>query len=107
MASGFDLTRRSFVEAFMLGTAGLAARGQSGAEVPKRPLGRTGLEVSALGIGGYHLGSVDSGADTMQIVNEALDAGVNFFDNAWEYHSGLSEERLGGALKGKRDRPVR
>jgi aryl-alcohol dehydrogenase-like predicted oxidoreductase len=106
MASRFDFTRRSFVEAFMLGTAGLAARGQSGAEVPKRPLGRTGLQVSALGIGGYHLGSVDGDADAIQIVNEALDAGVNFFDNAWEYHSGLSEERLGRALKGKRDRAV-
>jgi uncharacterized protein len=106
MASGFDLTRRTFVEGLMLGTASFAARGQSGAEVPKRPLGRTGLEVSALGIGGYHLGSVDSDAEAVQIVNEALDAGVNFFDNAWEYHSGLSEERLGHALKGKRDRAV-
>src|ERR1700693_5554672 len=106
MASGFDLTRRSFVEAFMLGTAGLAARGQSGTEIPKRPLGRTGLEVSALGIGGYHLGSSDGDAEATQIVNEASDAGVNFFDNAWEYHQGLSEERLGRALKVKQDRAV-
>ena len=90
----------------MLGAAALAARGQSGAEIPKRPLGRTGLEVSALGIGGYHLGSANSDAEATQIVNEALDAGVNFFDNAWEYHQGLSEERLGRALKGKRDRAV-
>ena len=90
----------------MLGAAGLAAQGQSGAEIPKRPLGRTGLEVSALGIGGYHLGSVDSDAEAIQIVDEALDAGVNFFDNAWEYHQGLSEERLGRALKGKRDRAI-
>src|ERR1700690_4231378 len=106
MASGFDLTRRTFVEAFMLGAAGLGAQGQSGAEIPKRPLGRTGLEVSALGIGVYPLGSVASDAEATQIVNEALDAGVNFFDNAWEYHSGLSEERLGRALKGKRDGAV-
>src|ERR1700723_430508 len=106
MSHAFDVTRRTFVEAFMLGAAGLAARGQSGAEIPKRPLGRTGLQVSALGIGGYHLGSADSDAEAMQIVNEALDNGVNFFDNAWEYHSGLSEERLGRALKGKRDRAV-
>lgn len=90
----------------MFGAAGLAAHGQSGAEIPQRPLGRTGLAVSALGIGGYHLGSVDSDAEATQIVNEALDAGVNFFDNAWEYHGGLSEERLGRALKGKRDRAV-
>lgn len=90
----------------MLGATALAARGQSGTEIPKRSLGRTGLEVSALGIGGYHLGSADSDAEATQIVNEALDAGVNFFDNAWEYHQGLSEERLGRALKGKRDRAV-
>jgi aryl-alcohol dehydrogenase-like predicted oxidoreductase len=94
------------MEVFMLGAAGLAAQGQSGAEVPRRPLGRTGLEVSVLGIGGYHLGSANSDAEATQIVNEALDAGVNFFDNAWEYHHGASEERLGRALKGKRDRAV-
>ena len=90
----------------MLGATDLAASGQSGAEIPRRPLGRTGLEVSALGIGGYHLGSANSDAEATQIVNEALDAGVNFFDNAWEYHQGVSEERLGRALKGKRDRAV-
>jgi aryl-alcohol dehydrogenase-like predicted oxidoreductase len=90
----------------MLGFAGLTAQGQSGAIIPRRSLGRTGLEVSALGIGGYHLGSANSDAEAIQIVNEALDAGVNFFDNAWEYHRGLSEERLGRALKGKRDRAI-
>jgi aryl-alcohol dehydrogenase-like predicted oxidoreductase len=90
----------------MLGAVAGAAHGQSGAEIPKRPLGRTGLQVSALGLGGYHLGSVNSEAEASRIVNEALDAGVNFFDNAWEYHQGLSEERLGRALKSKRDRAV-
>jgi aryl-alcohol dehydrogenase-like predicted oxidoreductase len=90
----------------MLGAAALAAPAQSGAQIPKRPLGHTGLEVSALGIGGYHLGSANSDAEATQVVNEALDAGVNFFDNAWEYHQGLSEQRLGRALKGKRDRAV-
>jgi uncharacterized protein len=106
MQTGFDVTRRTFVEAFMLGAADLAASGQPGADIPRRALGRTGLEVSALGIGGYHLGSANSDAEATQIVNEALDAGVNFFDNAWEYHRGLSEERLGRALKGKRDGAV-
>src|SRR6202162_2141034 len=106
MASGPNLTRRTFVEALMLGAVDLAAQGQSGAGVPKRLLGRTGLEVSILGIGGYHLGSVDSEAEATQMVNQAVDAGVIFFDNAWEYHQGLSEERLGRALKGKRDRAV-
>jgi uncharacterized protein len=106
MSHAFDLTRRTFVESFMLGAAALTARGQSGAAIPKRPLGRTGLQVSVLGIGGYHLGSANSDTEAIQIVNEALDAGVNFFDNAWEYHQGLSEERLGRALKGKRDHAV-
>jgi uncharacterized protein len=94
------------MEAFMLGSAGFAASGQAAGEIPRRSLGRTGLEVSALGIGGYHLGSAGNDAEATRIVNEALDAGVNFFDNAWEYHGGLSEERLGRALKGKRDRAV-
>src|ERR1700722_19671997 len=105
MPPGFHVTRRTFAET-LLGAAALAAEGQSRAEMPKRPLGRTGLQVSALGIGGYHLGSANSEAEATRIVNEALDAGVNFFDNAWEYHQGLSEERLGRALQGKRDRAV-
>jgi len=106
MQTGLDVTRRDFVEGFMAGATGLAAQRQPRAEIPRRRLGRTGLEVSALGIGGYHLGSANSDAEATQIINEALDAGVNFFDNAWEYHQGLSEERLGRALKGKRDHAV-
>ena len=72
--------------------------------VPKKPLGRTGVQVSAMGVGGYHLGSAKTDQAANEIVAKALDHGVDFFDNAWEYHDGLSEERLGKALKGKRDR---
>jgi predicted aldo/keto reductase-like oxidoreductase len=70
--------------------------------VPKKQLGRTGVEVSALGLGGYHLGSADTDQAANEIVAKALDHGITFFDNAWEYHDGLSEERLGNALRGKR-----
>jgi aryl-alcohol dehydrogenase-like predicted oxidoreductase len=72
--------------------------------VPKKALGGTGVQVSALGLGGYHLGSANTDQVANEIVAKALDHGVDFFDNAWEYHDGLSEERLGRALKGKRER---
>jgi aryl-alcohol dehydrogenase-like predicted oxidoreductase len=71
--------------------------------IPRRPLGRTGVEVSILGLGGSHLGDVRDPEEAVRIVHEAIDAGVNFFDNAWEYHDGRSEEVLGRALQGRRD----
>jgi aryl-alcohol dehydrogenase-like predicted oxidoreductase len=67
-------------------------------------LGRTGEYVSALGLGGYHLGLVGTEREATQIVHEAIDAGMTFMDNAWEYHEGKSEERMGKALAGRRDR---
>jgi uncharacterized protein len=73
------------------------------AQVPKRELGKTGAQVSALGVGGYHLGSTKDQQEATELCARALDAGVNFFDNCWDYHDGLSEERMGTALKGKRD----
>jgi uncharacterized protein len=72
-------------------------------EVPTKPLGKTGVQISAMGLGGYHLGSAETDQAANEIVAKAYDHGVRFFDNAWEYHDGLSEERLGKALKGKRD----
>jgi predicted aldo/keto reductase-like oxidoreductase len=69
-------------------------------------LGQTGAQVSAIGIGGYHLGATRDQAEATQIVREAMDAGVNFFDNAWEYHQGLSEERMGAALQGVRKQAI-
>ena len=69
-----------------------------------RKFGKTGIDVSAIGIGGYHLGSANTDQLAVEIIAKAIDHGVNFFDNCWEYHDGLSEERMGKALKGKRDR---
>ena len=116
MASNFEWNRRRFIKgAAVLGAAPLIA-GDSVAQpqpaqspqvpdgqVPKKPLGRTGVQVSAMGLGGYHLGSAETDLAANEIVAKALDHGVTFFDNAWEYHDGLSEERLGKALRGKRD----
>lgn len=75
-------------------------------EVPRRPLGKTGVQVSAIGVGGYHLGSAKTFEEANNLVAQAMDCGINFFDNAWEYHGGKSEEWLGRALKGKRDKVV-
>lgn len=85
-----------------------SAMGQSPttSQVGKRPLGKTGLEVSILGVGGFHLGSTKDQEEATKLVQHALDAGITFFDNAWEYHDGESEARLGRALEGRRKEAV-
>jgi uncharacterized protein len=75
-------------------------------QVPKRAMGNTGLQVSILGMGGYHLGTVAGQPEVNDMVAKAMDYGINFFDNAWEYYKGGSEERLGVALKGRRDKAI-
>jgi aryl-alcohol dehydrogenase-like predicted oxidoreductase len=107
------ISRRDFVKGASVFTAssitpnvfGAAQSPQkkSGELVPRRALGKTGAQVSAIGIGGYHLGSTRDQAEANELVSRAMDAGINFFDNAWDYHDGMSEERMGMALKGKRD----
>src|SRR5437588_33326 len=72
--------------------------------IARRPFGRHPDTVSILGLGGYHLGKVETIAEAARIVHEAVDAGINFLDNAWEYHGGESERRMGRALEGRRDR---
>jgi len=72
--------------------------------LPRRELGRTGEKVSILCLGGFHLGTLPSSAEATKLVHEALEHGLDFFDNAWEYHAGKSEEWLGQALQGKRDK---
>jgi aryl-alcohol dehydrogenase-like predicted oxidoreductase len=70
--------------------------------IPRRALGRTGVEVSALALGGSHLAEAKSERESIRIVHEAIDNGLTFMDNAWEYHEGRSEEIAGRALEGKR-----
>jgi predicted aldo/keto reductase-like oxidoreductase len=73
-------------------------------EIPRRPFGRHDEKVSALGLGGYHLGSVATEREATALAQAAIDGGITFFDNAWEYHEGKSELRMGKAIKGRRDR---
>jgi aryl-alcohol dehydrogenase-like predicted oxidoreductase len=70
----------------------------SGGAMPMRTLGRTGVKVSLIGLGGYHLGMPAEDAEATRIVHTAQDHGVTFFDNCWDYNGGKSEERLGRAL---------
>src|SRR6188508_1438271 len=73
-------------------------------EIPQRPLGETGVLVSALGLGGYHLAMAGSDREGIRIAHAAIDAGVTFMDNAWEYHDGKSEQIMGKAIADRRTR---
>jgi uncharacterized protein len=70
-----------------------------GRGVPTRKLGRTGVDVSIICLGGWHIGSVKQDAEAIRIMHAAIDEGLTFFDNAWDYHNGHSEEVMGKALK--------
>jgi predicted aldo/keto reductase-like oxidoreductase len=93
-----DLERRDFM-------AGLAALSASGAlqaasnGMIYRTLGTTGEKVSAIGLGGHHIGRPKDENEGIQIIRSALDRGMNFLDNCWDYHDGVSEIRMGKALR--------
>ena len=80
--------------------------GVAPAAIPRRTLGKTGLEVSILGVGGYTLAQAPSQEEATKIVGEAFDAGINYFDTAWEYGDGTGEQWLGSALQGHRDKVI-
>ena len=64
-----------------------------------RQLGTTGETVSAIGLGGYHLGKQANPGDSIKIIHTAIDHGITFMDNCWDYNDGLSEVRMGQALR--------
>jgi uncharacterized protein len=72
--------------------------------IPLRPFGNTGIRISALGFGGHHLGDFEDLKTATRITHAAIDGGVTFFDNCWEYHRGKSEDWMGAALRGRRDK---
>jgi uncharacterized protein len=79
--------------------SGAVPSGKSSVDMPYRKLGRTGENVSLLGIGGAHLGKPKTDAEAVRIVRTAIDNGVNFMDNCWDYNGGISELRMGRALR--------
>src|SRR5205085_10305920 len=68
-------------------------------EMLSRPLGRTGEEVSVIGLGGHHIGRQKEEKESIEIIRAAIDAGITFMDNCWDYHDGGSEVRMGKALR--------
>ena len=97
--------RREFLETLSgLSVSALAAGGLFAADERKgdmiyRQLGRTGERVSALGLGGYHIGVPADEQTGIRIIRTAIDRGVNFMDNCWDYHDGKSEVWMGRALR--------
>jgi len=110
MIAHTDSTRRDFLSATLAGAAAglasnaLAKDSPSRAGIPLRPLGKTGVKVSRLCMGGYHIRTVKDDDQAIRIIRAAVDEGVTFMDNAWDYHNGGSEELMGKALVGRRDK---
>jgi aryl-alcohol dehydrogenase-like predicted oxidoreductase len=85
--------------------SGQTAQGAGSAEMPYRVLGKTGEKVSCIGLGGFHLGlSHLEEPDAIKLFHSAIDRGINFSDNSWDYNQGESERRVGKALQGYREK---
>ncbi len=99
-----NVSRREFVKMALATGATLAAGPQLWSaetknEMPLRPLGRTGEKVSAIGLGGYHIGTQWNEGLSTRIIRSAIDRGITFMDNCWDYNGGESEVRMGKALR--------
>jgi predicted aldo/keto reductase-like oxidoreductase len=118
-----DITRRKFIKtasgtlAIGIGVAGTALKVTAGdqqtsnstfvqpeeqrrGDMVFRRLGRTGEWVSLVGLGGYHIGKQANEKDSIDLIRSAIDRGITFMDNCWDYNDGMSEVRMGKALQG-------
>lgn len=99
-------SRRDFMGKVAIGIAGASvgaslpgdSKAKTG-EIPTRTLGRSGEKISAVGLGGYHIGLPKDEQEGIRIIRAAIDSGITFLDNCWDYHEGESEIRMGKALK--------
>jgi aryl-alcohol dehydrogenase-like predicted oxidoreductase len=106
------MDRRDFLKTVSVAAAGSVspasvqgAQSSNGSRRPESPdmiyreLGRTGERVSAIGIGGYHLGKQQDPDESIRLLRAAIDRGITFMDNCWDYNGGISEVRMGQALR--------
>jgi len=98
-----ELTRRNFLSMAAVTTIAAALKAnlmsaETKGDMQYRTLGRSGEKVSIVGLGGYHIGMQDSEQESIRIIRGALDNGINFLDNSWDYNGGASETRMGKAL---------
>ena len=106
------IERRDFLKTATVAAAGSVApsavASAQSSNLPQRPespnmiyreLGRTGERVSAIGLGGYHLGKQQDPNESIRLLRDAIDRGITFMDNCWDYNGGISEVRMGQALR--------
>jgi uncharacterized protein len=106
------MDRRDFLKTATVAAAGSVAsadaQGTQSSALTRRPesqnmiyheLGRTGERVSAIGMGGYHIGKQQDPDESIRLLRTAIDRGITFMDNCWDYNSGISEVRMGQALR--------
>lgn len=98
-----ELDRRQALNFMAIAGLSALAKAQSGEAIESngmiyRRLGSTGERISAIGLGGFHI-SVPAEDEAIRIVRSALDRGITFLDNCWDYANGVSEERMGKALR--------
>lgn len=82
------VTRRQFIRA---GRPRWAWGQEPDEEIPRRELGKTGVKLAIIGLGGHHIGRIRNGGESVRLIRTAVDMGINSLDNAWEYHRGRSE----------------
>jgi predicted aldo/keto reductase-like oxidoreductase len=98
------MNRREFLglsvgATMLVGALGSSVFAEQKNGVQYRTLGHTGERVSCIGLGGYHIGNQSSESESMALIRRALDGGINFLDNCWDYNGGQSEVRMGKALR--------
>ena len=76
----------------------------SSGTIPLRKFGRVDAKISALGFGGHHLGDAPDAKTAVEIIHQAVEGGITFYDNCWEYRRGKTEVWMGAGLKGRRDK---